>query len=406
MRFPFLAVLPLLPVWAAAEGPAPRPDAERIQALEERLSKLEGAPAKTSLSAFNPAIGMALDLVQRNQDGKAAFLFRSAELNVEAPIDPFLKGWAVITGSNGTTANGNPTVDVEEAALETTSLRSLTVRGGRLFASFGRLAHFHDHELPVVDRPRSLDTFIGGETRADGVEASYLFPTDTYVSAVFGMYDKIGTSNARTDPSGARPLDQFTYLGRLSTYKDIGDDHSVELGVDSAWTPKRQLTDPGTGVVTRRDTWRTLNGVDFTYRYQPSQGGLYRGVIWGTEAMQNDERRFDPATCPNPATAADPSSCAATGRVRAYSGFSYVQVKLGRGWRAGVLVDLSEDLDAARQLTKTYTAFATYDLTEFQRLRAAYSRVDNNVPGRLRNDVIALQWTGVLGHHVHGFRDR
>src|SRR4051812_15623951 len=81
--------------------------------LQQRVEKLEGAPAKAALNSFNPAIGMALDAAFRDNNDKAGFLFRAAELNVEAPVDPYVKAWAVITGSNGG-------VDVEEATLETT----------------------------------------------------------------------------------------------------------------------------------------------------------------------------------------------------------------------------------------------------------------------------------------------
>jgi hypothetical protein len=192
----------------------------------------------------------------------------------------------------------------------------------------------------------------------------------------------------------SRSLYEFTYLGRLSLYKDIGDDHSVELGADSAWTPKRFVDDrAGLGVNTRKNTWRTLNGVDLTYRYQPAAGGMYHGLVWGTEVMQNDERRFDSNDLP-------------TDRVRSYSGFSYVQLKLGRRWRPGVLVDLSEDLDQARKLTKTFSGFLSCDVSEFQRLRLVYSHQLDNVPGSRGADIVSLQWTGVLGRHVHGFRDR
>jgi len=389
---PLLSLL-LLPALASGQNEAPsdlQETRQRLQNLEERLGKLEGAPAKASLSAFNPAMGLALDLAGMDKNDKAGFQFRAAELGIEAPIDPFLKGWAIFTGSNG-----NPSIDVEEAALETTCLPNWTIRGGRLFASFGRLAHFHDHELPLTERPKSLDEFVGGETRADGVEASYLFPTDTYISAVFGMYDKMGASNNRVDPAGSRPLDEFTYLGRLSAYKDVGDDHSVELGVDSAWTPKRTVNADAAGTIqTRANTWRTLNGLDFTYRYQPAQGGLYRGAVWGTEIMQNDERRVDDATL------------LPTDRVRAYSGFSYVWIKLGPHWRPGILADLTEDLDHARALTKTFSAFLSYDATEFQRLRLVFSEALVNTPGAPRDHTVALQWTGILGRHVHGFRDR
>ena len=43
---------------------------------------------------------------------------------------------------------------------------------------------------------------------------------------------------------------------------------------------------------------------------------------------------------------------------------------------------------------------------EFQRLRLVYSHQMDNIPGARGANIVALQWTGVLGHHVHGFRDR
>jgi hypothetical protein len=392
-----ILLVAMLSLSAAVRAEEPAPSAEaRIKSLEERLNKIEGTPAKTSLSALNPAMGIALDFAASHTNGKQSFNFRAAELNLEAPIDPFLKGWFIITGSQGGVA-------VEEAAMQTTALPyNLTVTGGRLFASFGRLAHFHDHELPVIDRPRSLDTFIGGETQADGVEISYLFPISLYLTATGGVYNKLGATNARADNAVARPLDNFTYLGRLAAYTDIGDDHSVELGVTEAWTPRRFVMDtsiPGApntsaGIQTRKNTWRSLAGLDFTCRWQPSSGGLRKGAVWGTEIMQNNERRFDTATN------------LPTDRVRSYAGFSYIEVKVGSRWRPGVMVDLTEDLDKARTLTRTFSGFVTYDVTEFQRLRLTFARMTDNRPTGLGNNTIGLQWTGVLGHHVHGFRSR
>ncbi len=375
---------------AAAKAEEPAPSAEaRIKSLEDRLGKLEGAPAQTSLSAFNPAIGLALDTSFGHTNGASNFNFRAAELNVSAPVDPFLKAWAIIVGSRGG-------VGIEEAAMQTTALPyNLTVTGGRMFASFGRLAHFHNHELPVIDRPRSLDTYIGGETQADGVEVSYLFPTPFYLTATGGVYNKIGGENARVANATARPMDNFTYLGRLAAYADLGDDHSVELGVSEAWTPKRFVTETAApNTQTRWNTWRSLAGVDMIYRWQPTAGGLYKGAVWGTEVMQNNERRFDTATN------------LPTDRVRAYAGFSYIQFKLGRRWRPGVMVDLTEDLDTARTLTRTFTGFVTCDVTPFQRLRLTFARTTDNRPTGLGNNTVGLQWTAVFGRHVHGFRDR
>jgi hypothetical protein len=402
-----LLLITLLSVAGAAKAEEAAPSAEaRIKSLEDRLNKIEGAPAKTSLSAFNPAMGMAVDFAFSRAADKGNFGFRSAELSIESPIDPFLKGWGVING----TAGG---VEVEEASLQTTALPyNLTVTGGRLFASFGRFAHFHNHELPVIDRPRSLDTLIGGETQADGVEISYLFPTPFYLTATGGVYNKMGGENTRADNAAARPLQSFTYLGRLAAYADL-DDHSLELGVSDAWTPRRYVTDssvPGAdfdgdgvpdaprssaGIETRKNTWRNLGGADLTYRHKPSQGGgVYQGLAWGTEVMINNERRFDAATN------------LPVDRVRAFAGFTYLQVELGPHWRPGAMLDLTEDLDAARKLTQTVTAFVSYRITEFHRLRLSYSRASENTPGKPAEHTIGVQWTGIFGKHVHGFRDR
>lgn len=392
MRLFFLLALLLPPSAKTARADEIQETKNQVKALEERLSKLEGSPAGTSLSAFNPAMGVALDLAFRHQDAKAAFLFRAAEISIEAPIDPFLKGWAVINGSN-------QGVEVEEAALETTSLPyNLTVRGGRLFADFGRLGHFHDHELPTIDRPRSLDTYIGGEAQGDGVEIAGLLPTDLYVKLTFGMLDRLGAENARTLPTNLRGLHDFTYTARLHTYLELNESHGFDLGASQAWTPKFSISDPNGAVDTaplRRNTWRNLTELDLTYRYNPVRGGLYRSVVWGTEVLQNNEPR-----------GSNPATLAPLDRVRAWGGYSYLWVKLGIRWRPGLMVDVTQDLDNARTMLRTYTAFLTYDLTEFQRLRASFARAVNNVPGMLRSDTVGVQWTGVLGHHVHGFRDR
>src|SRR5262245_50070191 len=100
----------LLPAVAAAQSLE-----DRVKALEAALGSQAQKPAASN-AAFNPAIGMSIDLVARTlQADRGDFDFRAAELNVEAPVDPHLKAWAII--------NGNPDeVEVEEAALQTTSL--------------------------------------------------------------------------------------------------------------------------------------------------------------------------------------------------------------------------------------------------------------------------------------------
>lgn len=388
-----LSSLLLVPLAARAQ------DSDRIKALEDRLNALERAPAKASLSGFNPAMGMAFDGAYRQAQDRGSFQLRGAELNVESPVDPYLKAWAIINANSSE-------IGLEEAVLETTALPyNLTVRGGRMFASFGRLGHFHGHELPVIDRPKSIEDFVGGETQADGVEVSYLLPTAHYVNATLGMYNKLGAENTRAANDVTRSLNAFTYLGRVNTAFEFADDHQVDLGVSSTWTPRRVVTENlGTstsgnvvGEVTKKNTWRTLNGVDMTYRWQPAAGGLYKGFLWGTEVFQNNERTYG-------LNVGDDNL--PKDRAMSYGGYSFIQFKLGRHWRPTLMYDIAQTLDTPRTHTNTLTLALTYDFNEFHRVRAAFSQETNSLPGQWHNDVVGLQWTAFIGRHVHGFRDR
>lgn len=396
MRKRLAVALLLAPLAVRAQEPAAE---GRLKALEERLERLEGAPAKTSLSAFNPAMGMSIDTAYRQSQERGNFLLRAAELNVEAPVDPYLKAWAILNANSSEVA-------LEEATLETTGLPyNLTLRGGRLFAPFGRLGHFHDHELPVLDRPKSVEDFLGGETQGDGLELSYLLPTERYANAILGVYNKLGAENTRAANAAPRSLNGFTFLGRVNTTFEPADDHQVDLGFSAAWTPRRVVTENMAtttsghvvGEVTKKNTWRTLSGVDLTYRWQPAAGGLYKGLLWGTEVFQNNERTYG-------LNVGDDNL--PKGRALSYGGYSFVQLKLGRRWRPTVMLDVAQALDAPRTNTNTLTLALSCDVTEFQRVRAAFSQETNSLPGSWHNDVVGLQWTAVFGHHVHGFRDR
>src|SRR5438128_5623482 len=271
------------PATRAAPPPAATAaDEERLkrQVTEQVLRRMQPALAaanKTFPSQFNPAIGLILDNVfSYSEKDRGDFEFRAAELGVSASVDPFARGYAIITGS----PDG---FDVEEAAIVTTSLPyNLTLKGGRFFADFGRLSKFHDHDLPFVNRPIALDRFVGGEAQSDGVELNYLLPTSQYVTLTAGAYNKMGAGNTRVDNTVARDFSQFTYLGRASTFFSLTDANSLDLGTSLAYTPEVKL-DGGAS--------RHLAGVDLTYRYIPLSQASYRGLIWGSEFLYNQEDR-------------------------------------------------------------------------------------------------------------------
>ena len=63
----------------------------------------------------------------------------------------------------------------------------------------------------------------------------------------------------------------------------------------------------------------------------------------------------------------------------------------------------AQDIDRAVGDTKAYSPYLTIWLSEFQRIRLQYTYLD--APGNHENQFF-LQWTAILGSHVHGFRDR
>jgi hypothetical protein len=354
--------------------------------IAEKIQPALAAANKTFPSQFNPGIAFVIDTVgsysRRNQ---ANFEFRSGELNLLANIDPFARAYAIINGTN----NG---VDVEEAWMQTTSLPyNLAVKGGRMFADFGRLSKWHDHDLPFVNRPTPLDDYVGGESQADGVETSWLVPlTSQYVNLTGGWYNKMGANNDRVSNTQSRTFSQFTYMGRANTYFNLGDAHGVDLGVSNAYTPR---------VVVDQNQSRNLLDVDLTYRYTPLSQAAYRGFIWGSEFLLNSENRQQNTD----ETQANPDVASVFSRVNAFGMYSYLEARLTRRFFPGFMFEYTQDINGVEGAAEGYSPYLTIWPSEFQRFRLQYTHLSQ--PGG-NDDQFFLQWTVVLGTHAHTFRDR
>ena len=367
-------------------------DAAKIGQVEKSIQAVQSAP-----SILNPAIGLVLD-ADIEKLGKAGgnFNFRSAELGLAASVDPYARMYAFFTGSN-------EGFEVEEAAAITTSLPyNLTAKGGRFFADFGRFPKYHVHELPFVNQPLSIQRMVGGESQADGAEVNYLFPTPFFLRATFGGYNKIGADNQQVSNLKPRSASRFTYLGRLSTYFDLTDNNSIELGSSLAYTPSVRLQGDASGGD------RILGGVDLTYRYQPLASTLYQGFTWGSEFYNNSQRFPFTIDVPN---VDDPSileTQTVGKRRRSYGGYSYAELKLNRNWSTGFLFDYAPVVDNPSQRTLSYSPYVTWYLSEFNRLRFQYSYLNNNFSADKaeKGNQFFVQWTTVIGAHTHGFITR
>src|SRR6266850_1445274 len=335
---------------------------DRLGQVEKSVQAVQSAP-----SALNPSMGLVLDAnIQKRGTAGGLFDFRSAELGIAASIDPFARMYSFING----TKDG---VEVDEAAAITTSLPyNLTAKGGRFLADFGRFPKYHEHELPFVNEPLSIDRMVGGETQADGAELYYLFPTPFFMRATFGAVNKMGEGNDRIDNTVLRSGSQFTYLGRLNTYFDLTDNHSIELGTSLAYTPSVRLAGDVSGGS------RMLNGVDLTYRYQPLGSSVYQGLTWGSEFYANSERFPFDIEVPNEDDPSILETRTVGKRQQSYGGYSYVDFKLNKNWSTGFLLDYAPVIDNPRQRTLSYSPYLTWNISEFNRLRFQYSYLSNN----------------------------
>lgn len=385
----------------------PSPDADDLAELRAQVDRLTEAGKAKPPSIFNPAIGFVGEtLFSYNSranyatgferpGGWDAFL-RSAELNIEASVDPFVRGYAVLNAS-ADAATGEASVGVEEAAVVTRSLPwNLTLQAGRFFGEFGRLSSFHDHDLPFVLRPIVLMDFVYGESQTDGLQVNWLLPTRHYISLTGGMGLKFGALQA--DPGTFRYPGNLNYWGRLSSSFDFSRKVSLEVGTSGLWAPSQNLY-LYDGMVDQRE--RQLVGVDLTLRYHPPGASLHQGLEWGTEyLLAGGDYTFDPD--------ANPGSGDEFSKWNQSSGlYTYLTWKFSRDWSAGFLFDWSQSVDNSAAAAFRYSPYVTWRPSEFQMLRLQYSyTAPNAATGFLDDHGVYLQWVWIIGSHAHGFRHR
>ena len=405
------------PVLASVSMNQPTPSGaatqEQIQAVNEKVDKVVEAQKKTLMSEFNPSIGLVGETIfsyrsqpsdKTGSDRIGGFDInqRTVELNLAASVDPFATGYAVITGS-ADASTGDTNIDVEEAAIQTTSLPwNLTLKAGRFFGEFGRLAYIHDHELPFVNRPIVLDQYIGGESQTDGLQLSWLLPVEHYVNLTLGLGDKFG--DMQNNPGLFRRGWDLNYFGRLSTYFDLTPDWQAETGVSGLLEPRSDdrggvLTQPGGSTLTEQG--RRLVGADFSLRYIPLRDNQFRSFTWGNELLFSDNRYLD-----------DPDAAPVNGdefykTVPSFGLYSYMTYKWDRQWSGGLLGEFVENQQNNSYRTFAQSVYLTYALSHWNQLRLQYTHTEHTGGSGLKDDdAIYLQWAWIIGSHSHGWQQR
>ena len=366
--------------------------------LEERTAQAIKIASRKKPGDANIAIGGAIDTSFGYATGNPEdydrptgndFRLRGAELVFTADIDPYFKAYMVVNAAGDAEAGDEAALSVEEAAIYTTSLKYCMVKGGRFFVPFGRLAMIHDHDLPFVTRPRSLDTYVGGESGGDGIMVQALIPTRHFLQISGGAFNKLGAEFPLLNGAGQRRDGaELTFFGKVLTAFDFCEDHTLEVGASAIETPDKKIH-------------RDLTNLELTYRWHPKNGSALREkLIAGAELMRNESStQFELDPGPPPIFAGD--------RRTGYGGYAYAEYFHTRHWSMGPRIDFFQNVDPTlptKRTDQTYSLFATYKFSEFSRLRFEASRHEF-FNGRQGNEFL-LQWTVFFGAHVHDFNSR
>lgn len=390
---------------ASAPGAA---TAEQVKALDDKVNALAESQKKSLLSEFNPAIGLVGETIFSQQSkgapengtgypGGFDVYQRSVELTATATIDPFAKGWVVVNGS-ADASTGETGLEVEEAAVQTTSLPgNLTLTAGQFFGEYGRLSYIHNHELPFVNRPLVLENYVGGESKTAGAQASWLLPTEHYYNLTAGLGTQFGE-----DPDAVGSYRSFggvNYFGRFSSYWDLTPNWQMEGGLSWLINPDAGNVNgelQPNGITTLTSTKRQVFDADFKLSYVPLQDNQYNSLTWGNEFLVSD----------NSYTANDGVTSRAD-TVGAWGMYSYLTYKWNRNWSGGFLFEYFQNNQTSSGQTYSYSPYLTWAISHWNQLRLQYTHTQPNAAtGNEPNDAIYLQWTWIIGAHSHGWNQR
>lgn len=392
-------------------------DQERIKQLESRLAQIEqqpapapvveaaaAAPAGGALSfrgggggggnLLNPQVTVFIDTggsVSSEGRNKALnrFNLREVELDLRAAISPQADGVLILAIGEEIESDAfgdveiDTAVEAEEAYINFHTLPyDTSARLGKFRPAFGRNNLLHTHDLPQVTRPLAVAAFLGPEgLTTTGVSANWLVPNpwDQFVELSLEVINADG--GAESPILGGPNADNPAVVAHLKWFRDIGIEHSIELGGSYLYT---HTTADG-------DFDANVFGVDATWQWLHPDPSKFRSFIVQAEAFWADndiERDFF------------------LGGVRnsSFGAYAFGQYQLGRDWYVGLRGDYTQfpNSPSRRRDDFDYAAspYVTWYITEFLRARLEYQHRWADIGWRDNNeDAVFLQFSAVIGAH-------
>ena len=382
---------------------------------------------KQRVQTFNSGTGANArgngdDTVGNNLPSGFSAVLRTIELFAAADVDPFARAYLIASGhgeaidARGTEEFLNATFEIEEAAIQTTSLPyNFSIRGGRFFADWGYLGRRHSHDLPQINPPPSF-SILYDRTRTDGLELSWLSPTEQYFQFTAGWGFNFGQLGEDAFAQRRQQVLQGNvFFGSVRTYKDINDDNNVELGFSWLYAPDARVPQAMTVALLAVDENTPIDrntlDIDFHYRWYPLGRGLRQSFSLHGEIFYdfgNGRRDIFGSTVSQ----------------GSWGGYTYAEYRISKRWRPGFRFDYYQlpsepalvlnpgtglegstvNANGSRTDVRTWTPYLTFYPSEFQRflLEYQYSSHGNATSANM----VFFQWEVVIGSHQHGFTER
>lgn len=257
-------------------------------------------------ASFNPDISLTLDgrygsysnvsdyelpgfmLGGEASRGEQGFYLGHTELSMSSNIDDMFFGKFTVAIAEH---EGETEIELEEAFIETLALGDgITAKAGRFYSDIGYLNNQHNHSWDFTDAPLVYRALFGNQLIDDGLQLSWLVPTETYF--------KVGieaTRGERFPAGGGANEGKGSYAAFAKFGGDVGMSHAWQLGF-SHWRSDVEGRASGahahTAGVAEVPTFSgqsSVNAVDFVWKWSPSGNNREQSLKIQAEYFVRDE---------------------------------------------------------------------------------------------------------------------
>ena len=342
------------------------------------------AVANYKLPGFQPGEDAGLD--------PAGFAIGESEITMYSNIDQDFFGEATVSFANGASS-------VEQAYAETQAIgNGVTLKFGRFLSAFGYLNSHHAHTWDFTDAPLMYRALFGNTLKDDGIQASYILPTDLLmqftVEALSGnAFPGGGNTNGGI---GASTL-KFTVGG------DVGISNSWEVGV-THWQDGsiNDRTDANANTFSGSSK---INALHVIYKWAPNGNKLDRNFHFQSEIFKRTEDG-------NVTDIASSNSSTYNGDQTGW--YAQAVYQFMYGWSTGVRLDHLSASNSGNDNTvlndiglisgrdpKRSSAMLQWKASEFSRIRLQFNHDQSTA---VSDNQMFVQYTFALGSHpAHQF---